>query len=60
MNDIAEHLPVVDLSDKTSRTSRQLLEAASRWGFVYIKATGLCISSSDVDRAFEMVWILES
>ena len=58
MKNATAHLPLIDLAEDPSQSSRQLLEAASEWGFVYIKSTGLCISPQDVDRAFELVFHL--
>lgn len=48
-----EHLPAIDVSEIDSRTGDQILEAASKWGFLYIRNHGF--TAEVLERAFDLV-----
>ena len=50
-----DHLPIIDLSQATTETGDQLVEAASKWGFLYIRNRGLGFDTEIIDRIFELV-----
>ncbi|MCJ1271091.1 hypothetical protein MMC22_010990 [Lobaria immixta] len=47
-----EHLPAIDVSEIDSRTGDQILEAASKWGFLYIRNHGF--TAEVLERAFDL------
>ena len=50
------HLPILDLSARDeARNARELLQAATEWGFVYIRCSGLELAPSHVENIFELV-----
>lgn len=49
-----EHLPVIDILDPSPDVASQLLQAASKWGFVYIKSVGLDLESGHLDHTFDL------
>lgn len=49
-----EHLPVIDILDPSPDVASQLLQAASKWGFVYIKSVGLDLESRHLDHTFDL------
>ena len=48
-------LPIIDISSPNETNSKELLDAASRYGFVYIRFRSLPLESKDVDKAFDIV-----
>jgi Isopenicillin N synthase and related dioxygenases len=50
-------IPVVDISDERNQqeVARELVDAAIKHGFVYIKNTGKDIPVEAIDEAFEIV-----
>ena len=50
-----DHLPIIDISQATPETGDQLVEAASKWGFLYIRNQGLGFDTEIIDRIFELV-----
>lgn len=51
-----EHLPVIDVSELDSRTGDQILEAASKWGFLYIRNHGF--TAEVLERTFDLVRVV--
>lgn len=49
----AEKLSVVDVSKIDSKTGDQLLEAASKWGFLYVRNHGF--TAEGLERTFDLV-----
>ncbi|KAI9759231.1 MAG: hypothetical protein M4579_002519 [Chaenotheca gracillima] len=47
-------IPVIDVASVNSQTGRELVDAAEKYGFIFIKNRGLDISTSEVDRIFEL------
>ncbi|MCJ1351958.1 MAG: hypothetical protein MMC33_001942 [Icmadophila ericetorum] len=47
-----EHLPIIDLSQIGPETGDRLVEAASKWGFLYIRNQGLGFDTAVMDRIF--------
>lgn len=50
----AIRLPVIDISEFTAETGKKLLDAATRYGFLYIDTNGTGFTESMVDREFEL------
>ena len=51
-----QHLPIIDLSAPDERAvAQQLLQAATEWGFVYIRGRGLDIDAERLDGIFDLV-----
>ena len=50
-----EHLPIIDLSQIGPETGDRLVEAASKWGFLYIRNQGLGFDTAVMDRIFGLV-----
>lgn len=48
-------LPVIDISNPTPEAGKQVLDAATKYGFLYVDSTTTEISSERVDSAFKMV-----
>ena len=48
-----EQLPVIDVSKIDSQTGDQILEAASKWGFLYIRNHGFTVEF--LERIFDLV-----
>lgn len=48
-----EQLSVVDVSKIDSQTGDRILEAASKWGFLYIRNHGF--TAEDLERTFDLV-----
>jgi isopenicillin N synthase-like dioxygenase len=51
----AANIPIIDLSGDQDQVARQLVEAAEEHGFIYIKNSGVDISPSEIDEAFQLV-----
>lgn len=48
-----DQLSVIDVSRIDSHTGDQILEAASKWGFLYVRNHGF--TAEDLDRIFDLV-----
>jgi len=53
-------IPVIDIADPTLKTGEELVDAATRYGFVFVRNQGSDISPPEIDRIFETVSILHS
>ena len=51
----AVKLPIFDISDPTPEVGRSMIEAAAKYGFLYIDTKGTDFTESIVDRQFETV-----
>ena len=47
-------LPVIDISEFTPQAGKQLLDAATKYGFLYISSNGTGFTESMVDREFDL------
>jgi isopenicillin N synthase-like dioxygenase len=48
-------IPVIDVSNPSEAVAQQVLEAASKHGFLYIKNDGVTIAPQDIDEMFKLV-----
>lgn len=48
-------IPVIDVSNPNAEVARQILDAASTHGFLFIKNDGLTIPPQDIDDMFRLV-----
>ena len=48
-------LPVIDISNPTPDVGRQMIDAAAKYGFLYIDTKGTDFTQEVVDRQFELV-----
>ena len=48
-------IPVIDISNPSETVAQQVLDAASKHGFLYIKNDGVTIPPQDIDDMFELV-----
>ena len=48
-------IPVIDLSHATATTADKLVDAVSRYGFVFVKSKGLGFTSEIIDDTFALV-----
>lgn len=48
-------IPVIDLSHATATTADGLIDAVSRYGFVFVKGEGLGFTSKILDDIFALV-----
>jgi len=48
-------IPVIDISHADEATGEEMVDAAARYGFLYIRADGIGASPQFVDRMFERV-----
>jgi hypothetical protein len=48
-------IPVIDISNPTLECGREIVDAAARSGFLYVKVGGSDIPPQAIDRAFELV-----
>ena len=48
-------IPVIDLSQATAQTADKLIDAVSRYGFVFVKGEGLGFTSQMLDDTFALV-----
>jgi hypothetical protein len=53
--DDAVDLPVINISDSTPEVGRQMIDAASKHGFLYIDTRGTDFTPEIVERQFELV-----
>ncbi len=56
-------IPVIDISNPTDEIARQVLDAASTHGFLFIKNDGVAIPPQDIDEMFKLVsrrWMTNS
>lgn len=51
----ALQLPIFDISDPTPEVGRSMIEAAAKYGFLYVDTKGTGFTEAIVDRQFEMV-----
>ena len=49
------HLPVIDISEETLEVGRQMLDAAVKYGFLYVDTKGTLFTEERVDRLFDSV-----
>ena len=47
-----EYLPIIDVSKIDSQTGDQLIQAASKWGFLYVRNQDLGFTSEIMNRSF--------
>lgn len=50
-----QKIPVIDISNTSKEVAQQVLDAASKYGFLYIKNDGVTISPEDIDNMFKLV-----
>lgn len=48
-------IPVIDISHADEATGDEMVDAAARYGFLYIRADGTDFTSQIVDSTFELV-----
>ena len=48
-------IPIIDISEPSTNTADELISAAAKYGFVYIKSTGLGLNVDTLDRMFDIV-----
>lgn len=48
-------IPVIDVSKPSDEVARQVLDAASTHGFLFIKNDGVTIPQQDIDDMFKLV-----
>jgi hypothetical protein len=48
-------IPVIDISNPSPEIAKQVLEAASTHGFLFIKNDGVTIPPKDIDDMFQLV-----
>jgi hypothetical protein len=53
-NDTIE-LPIIDISSPTLEVGRQMIDAAAKYGFLYVDTKGTDFTAEMVDREFELV-----
>lgn len=51
----ASEIPVIDISNPSPGVAKQVFDAASTHGFLFIKNDGLAIPQSDIDAMFSLV-----
>ena len=49
------NLPVVNISESTAEIGRHMVDAAARYGFLYIDTRGTGFTPEIVERQFELV-----
>lgn len=54
-DDKQDDIPVIDVSSPSEEVAQQVLEAASKNGFLYIKNDGAIIPPQDIDDMFRLV-----
>ncbi|USP81934.1 uncharacterized protein yc1106_09208 [Curvularia clavata] len=47
-------IPVIDISNPSEEVAQQVLDAASKYGFLYIKNDGVTIPPQDIDGMFKL------
>ena len=55
LNNNVPHIPVIDLSNDTFEMGDLLIDALSKWGFVFIRSVGSGFTPAVIDRTFELV-----
>jgi ubiquinone/menaquinone biosynthesis C-methylase UbiE len=48
-------IPVIDISTPSAEVARQVLDAASTHGFLFIKSDGVTIPTEDISDMFKLV-----
>lgn len=48
-------LPIINISDPTPEVGRQMIDAAAKYGFLYIDTRGTDFTPEVVERQFELV-----
>lgn len=48
-------IPVLDISTPNAQVGRELVDAAARYGFVFIRNQGSEIPPTEIGQAFELV-----
>lgn len=48
-------IPVIDISHADEATGEEMVDAAARYGFLYIRVNGIDVPPQFVDRMFELV-----
>jgi len=48
-------IPVIDISQPSKQIAQQVLDAASTYGFLYIKNDGTTIATEDIHNMFKLV-----
>lgn len=51
----AIQLPVINISEATPAVGKAMIDAAAKYGFLYVDSEGCGIPAEDVDAAFDMV-----
>lgn len=51
----AVQLPIIDISDPTPEVARSMIDAAVKFGFLYIDTKGTDFTEEIVDRHFDLV-----
>jgi hypothetical protein len=51
-------IPIIDISDPSPDVARQVLEAASTHGFLFIKNDGVSIPPNNIDDMFKLVSLI--
>jgi hypothetical protein len=54
-SEVVTTIPVIDISKSNDDTAREVLEAASTHGFLFIKNDGVTIPPKDIDDMFKLV-----
>jgi hypothetical protein len=54
-NEDTVKLPVINISDPTPQVGRLMIDAAAKYGFLYIDTSGTEFTPEIVDRQFELV-----
>jgi hypothetical protein len=53
-------IPVIDIANPNLKTGEELVDAAARYGFVFIRNQGGDISPPEIDKIFETVSTMRS
>ncbi|KAH0547561.1 hypothetical protein FGG08_000286 [Glutinoglossum americanum] len=53
--ELGVQIPVIDIANPTLKTGEELVDAAARYGFVFIRNQGSDISPPEIDKTFETV-----
>ncbi len=55
MGQEASPIPVIDISKPSEQTGHELVDAAARYGFIFIKSKSVGISADALDQMFALV-----
>lgn len=55
VNDEMVVIPVIELSNNSAQIGDLLVDAVSKWGFVYVRSFGSGFPPEIIDRTFEVV-----